>query len=280
MMLAALGKPEEAERFYLKAIGTGEGLVARFPAEPEYRSNLANARNNLGDLLRELGRFKEAADVGRAAVSTYEELAREYPEDPDHQYHMALALSSLGSILAEAGQIRAADEAITRSLEIQEKFLAKDPGNPRYRARAATSHNNLAMFLAITQGPPYPGADRAVGLAKRATDLDPQSGPFWSVLGLAHVRAGNWRDGLAALDRAEQLGTNYGTSAFLRAIAHWRLGEKDEARRHYGVAARWLATNPEQGKDAHLLRDEAAAMLGITPSVTREKAPPPRRAAK
>lgn len=51
---------------------------------------------------------------------------------------------------------------------------------------------------------------------------------------------------------------------FCLAMAHWRLGDEDEARRWYGIAVSWM--DAKAPKDEFLIRcrGEAAALLGVS----------------
>jgi tetratricopeptide (TPR) repeat protein len=261
-VLRKLGEVAEAEKFYRKAVGTLGTLAARFPAVPEHRSRLGAARFNLGRLLREVGRLADAERALCEAVETREKLADEFPEVPVYRASQAEALFGLGNTLTRAGKFGGADEAYTRALGLQEALLAGESANPAYRGALASTCNNLALLLAWEQGPPYPGADRAVDLAKRAVELDPQGGSRWRTLGWAHFRAGHWRECLSALERARQLSTWYGADDYFEAIARWHLGEKGEASRHYHAGIRWLEKQASPARQVLHLHDEAEALLG------------------
>lgn len=50
---------------------------------------------------------------------------------------------------------------------------------------------------------------------------------------------------------------------FVLAMAHWRLGDKDEARRRFDQAVRWMDKNQPTGRDLGRFRAEAARLLGV-----------------
>ena len=61
---------------------------------------------------------------------------------------------------------------------------------------------------------------------------------------MAHYRAGDWKAAIAALDKSMQLrkgGDSF--DWFFLAMAHWQLGNKDEARKWYDQAVEWMEKN-------------------------------------
>jgi tetratricopeptide (TPR) repeat protein len=89
---------------------------------------------------------------------------------------------------------------------------------------------------------------------------------------VALYRARDWKAAVAALDKARELsrGGDAGNWLFL-AMAHWKLGNHDEALKMYKQAAQWLEKNKEAlAKDkrglAEQLRDfrtEAEEVLDL-----------------
>jgi WD40 repeat protein len=136
----------------------------------------------------------------------------------------------------------------------------------------AHTQNQLALAWATHQDPKLRDPIRAVTSAKKAVELAPRIGVYWATLGLAHYRAGNWKDAVQALERSMELRWGGdGTVWFYLAMAHWQLGEKEQARKWYDEAVRWME-QPDlrrQADDIPRLRAEAAELLLI-------KEPPPK----
>src|SRR5262249_40785042 len=124
-------------------------------------------------------------------------------------------------------------------------------------------------------------AKKVVDLSvKQADDRDPPGrdrlGNYWNTLGVAHYRAGNLEEALAALPksldisdggecRAKGVDDRYVCEDWLfLAMATWKLDRKDEACTWYGLAADWMAENaPSKELEIHGFRSEAATMMGI-----------------
>ena len=82
-------------------------------------------------------------------------------------------------------------------------------------------------------------------------------------LALARYRAGDWQGAIAYLRKSMELrsgGDSY--DWFLLAMAHWQLGEKDEARRWYDKAVERVMRNAPARGELTCLRAEAAWLLG------------------
>jgi hypothetical protein len=69
---------------------------------------------------------------------------------------------------------------------------------------------------------------------------------------------------VAALEKALQLRSGGDSSDwFFLAMAHWQLGEREQARQRYGQAVQWMNKNNPYDVELCRLRAEAATLLGI-----------------
>ena len=69
---------------------------------------------------------------------------------------------------------------------------------------------------------------------------------------------------MAALEKAMELrkgGDSF--DWFFLAMAHWQLGDKEQARKHYDRAGQWMEKNRLQDKGLRRFHAEAAALLGL-----------------
>ena len=88
-----------------------------------------------------------------------------------------------------------------------------------------------------------------------------------STLGIACYRAGKWKLAVKALKKALKSSSSGDTETWLvLAMAHWRHGERNEARRVYEKALEWLEENEPEDKPTEealrALRVEARGLLG------------------
>src|SRR5439155_14572144 len=104
----------------------------------------------------------------------------------------------------------------------------------------------------------------AVEFARKAVDLASEDGKVWNTLGVAQLRAGNWKESINALQKSKDLhkgGDSF--NWFFLAMAHWHLGENDKARKCYNQGVQWMEKNQPENEELRRFRAEAAALLGI-----------------
>jgi Flp pilus assembly protein TadD len=101
-----------------------------------------------------------------------------------------------------------------------------------------------------------------VELVKKAVELNPREGSYWRTLGVAHYRAGDWKDALAALEKSMELhcgGDSF--DWFFLAMAQWQLGNKDKAREWYDKAVDWMEKNQPIHEELRRFRAEVEELM-------------------
>ena len=134
----------------------------------------------------------------------------------------------------------------------------------RLQKRRSLADNSLAWSLATDPNPRLRDPGRAVALAKKAVELWPHDGRFLNTLGVACYRTATarrpsprWRS------RWSSSGADTESfNTFFLAMAHWQLGEKEEARDWYDRAVAWMDKNDPQ-YELKRFRAEAEALLGL-----------------
>jgi tetratricopeptide (TPR) repeat protein len=223
------------------------------------------AMNSWRDRLLKAGRMPEAEEAYRQAVSRLDKLAAEFPNVPDYPQDLARSRFALVLLLASSGRPQEAEQAYRQAVDLFEKVAAKLPNTPDFRVELGTSLNNLAWPLATSADPSFRNTGWALDLAKKAVALRPRDTYAWNTLGVAHYCAGDWHAAIDALAKSEELapGRSFGFNAFFLAMAHWQLGEKDEARNWYDQAVQWMEKNKQQYDELKRFREEAAELLGV-----------------
>ncbi len=194
------------------------------------------AHNRLGADLGNLGRVDEAIPCFRKAIEC----------DPK----FVLAYYNLGIALCEKGRPDEAMVCLRKAIEI-----SPNDGGCR---------DNLAWILINCADLKHRNLAEGLELAQKTVELAPSVGDYWSTLGAAHYRAGNWKEANAALEKSMQL-RNGGDGfdwCFLAMIC-WQRGEKEKARQWFDKAVQWM--DEKKPKDIELghIRAETAELLKI-----------------
>jgi serine/threonine protein kinase/TPR repeat protein len=136
----------------------------------------------------------------------------------------------------------------------------------------ALSLNNLAWKLVAGRDSELWDSRSAIVLAKHAIEKSPGAGTYWNTLGIAQYRAGDGKAAVETLEKSMEL-RDGGDSFdwFFLAMAHWQLGDKDEARNWYDQAVEWMEKNQPNNVELGRFRAEAAELLDTaeSPSPTR-----------
>ncbi len=210
--------------------------VAAFRKAIEIDPKFAHAYNGLGYALRKEKKLAEAIAAYRKALEL----------DPSSFW----AHDGLGNALQDEGDVAGAIACFRKTVEL-------DPNSP-------WMHNRLAWMLATCPDAKLRDAKLAVSSAERAVALKPEVGTYWNTLGAAQYRAGQWQGAVAALEKSMELGKGGdGIDWFFLAMARWRLGNRDEARKHYDQAVQWMDKNQPENEELRRFRSEAAELLEL-----------------
>jgi serine/threonine protein kinase/Flp pilus assembly protein TadD len=265
------GDAAQDRRLLEEAVRCLRAALQARPRHAIYRIHLANQLTRLGRTLARLEEHAEAEKAFRQAAELREKLAEDFPKVPDHRRELAHDYNELGNLLNATGQDAEAEKAYRRTLAVRETLANDFPGEARDR-------RDLAWFLANCPNQQLRNPDRAVSLAKEAVELAPRGGDCWRTLGVAHYRAGDWKAAVAALKKATEIRSG-GDSAewFFLALAHWQLGEKQQARAWYDRAVRRMDEHQPRDEKLRRCRAEAAAVLEVADDPTQQGKYPPAR---
>ncbi len=196
----------------------------------------ANAYNNLGNVLRDQKKLPEAIVCYKKAIEL----------DPK----VAWFHHNLGDALRDKGDVAGAIAALQKAIEL-------DPKN-------AMAHNKVAWLLSTCVDAKLRNPAQAVALAKKAVELDPKNPFFPSTLAAAYYRSGEWKAAIAALEKSMELRKGGdSTEWFFLAMTHWRMGNKEEARKRYDQAVQWMDKNQPTDEELRRFRAEAAELLAV-----------------
>jgi tetratricopeptide (TPR) repeat protein len=121
----------------------------------------------------------------------------------------------------------------------------------------------------------------AVKLLDRAYVLNSDRKNEWNMgaLGIAHYRAGHWKDAIDWIGRAIEMSRDGGINyyAFIMAMAHWQAGDKDQAQTCYEKTVAWMTRRVAEGKPplqpAWCFYMEAAELMGLKAKLFDDEVP-------
>jgi serine/threonine protein kinase len=197
-MSQVLGRSEDSENAYRRAVALGLQLTADFPTRPEYRQELALSHNTLGVLLKSTGRLPEAESAYAEALAILKQLASEFPTMPEFRQALAGIHNNLGELLYVTARLKEAEAAYAEALAIRKQLAADFPGRLKLRRALAMSHNNLGWLFQNTKRlkEAETAFGNAVALQKQAVADLPDQPEFRLELAKYQLNLGNLlRDG-------------------------------------------------------------------------------------
>lgn len=212
------------------------------------RPNHIPTLRNRAIALGKQGKFEEALESATKAIEL------------NSKSNAAIAFGVRGSIYLKTGQFNEAladlDEALRMAIKV---------GNPSSLAHV---YNSLAWVLATCHDSSYRDASRAVELASQAVQLSPGNAMFLNTLGVSFYRDGDYSAAITHLAKSverDRKGEGLATNGLFLAMAHWRLGDHDEARQWYEKALKAMSDNNSTDAELIRFRAETEETLGIEP---------------
>jgi len=252
--------------------GDRDGAQKAYEESIRLAPELPNAYNNLGNLLLLVGKpkpaiaqFEQAIRIAPGYANAHLNLGQAHEADGDLEaaervYRKGLALGpgaeafgprfhmQLGTVLYRMGRAEEGAEHWRASLDAE--------------PMGGANHNAIAWWLATTPDEALRDPQRAVALAEEAVKLSPGEGTYHNTLGVARYRTGAFAKAIEALEASVRLRSGGDPYDWLfLAMAHARLGHRDEARREYDRAARWMAEKAPANPELAAMRAEADAVM-------------------
>jgi tetratricopeptide (TPR) repeat protein len=249
MVMVRQNRLPEALEFCSQALAIRAELAAAAPSVAVHRESLARSRHNLGVILAKSDHIEQAVVSYREGVRLRKKLVEDFPKNAVYRDQLATSCKSLGFRLLKS-------ESQTETIETFRLGLQAAPNDARMLNELAwilTTCNELALREPVG----------ALELARRATQLEPEGPDYWNTLGAASYRAGKSQAAVHALHKAMQLRGDGGKCIdwFFIALAHWQLGQQDEACRWHRQAIEWLDQNGPPNAELLRIRNEVDAML-------------------
>jgi tetratricopeptide (TPR) repeat protein len=141
-----LGRVTKAEDAFRRSVSLLEELHAEFPANDEYRRDLAASMNRIGIRLGESGRLKEAEQILDATLRHRKKLADLPHADPNRRHELAMTWNGLALVYHRAGRHADAEAAWREALALEESLVSERPGILRYQSELVSTKHNLASL--------------------------------------------------------------------------------------------------------------------------------------
>jgi serine/threonine protein kinase len=148
-----LGRSQDGENAYRRAVALGQQLAADFPTLPEYRQELALSHNSLGALLGSTDRLTEAESAFADALAILKQLADQFPDRPEFHRALAGVHNNVGGLLHATGRLTEAEAAHAEALAIRRRLVADFPKQPEFLRPLAMSHSNFGWIFQDTKRP-------------------------------------------------------------------------------------------------------------------------------
>jgi serine/threonine protein kinase len=248
-LLVARNDLEEARRLVEQAISIQRDALNVDPQNVLGQNLLTGHYLQLATILTALHRYDEAARTAEQLC----EFSGSSWENSWRAAHMVAACAAADARSAPAEEVIPIDYAgLARKLF--RHALSRSEGNADARVQ-------MSRYLAERAPEPLRDVKEAVRLAEQATRWAADRSSTWSALGICQYRAGNWAAASTALVKACAMQNGGGVDRFYLAMAHWRLGEKEQAFRCYDEGVAWSQKHSPDDKDLHALQLEAGNLL-------------------
>lgn len=141
-----IGELEPAHRHYASALSITETLAAEEPANLQWKQDLADSYERIGDFWRgrDLGETQKAYE---ACIRLREELASLDPTNTLWQRNLSLTYERWGDLHWQTPDPAKAHSAFHRAVEIAKRLAEQDPTNAQWQSDLAFGHAKIAAFL-------------------------------------------------------------------------------------------------------------------------------------
>jgi non-specific serine/threonine protein kinase/serine/threonine-protein kinase len=151
-VFTSTGDLQAALRGFDLAVAMQRRLVASYPANVEYRSNLAELYNEIGDTRGQDG-YANVGDIPgalasyRESVKVREGIYAESPKDVSARVGLANSLMNLGYLAATSGEVSGVDQ-VKRAIELFEVIVAENPNDDKRRYGLLSGYARFRQSLA------------------------------------------------------------------------------------------------------------------------------------
>ena len=259
----------EGQEIYRNLVNIYDQIFAKMSRDPSRSEPAAKAARRRA-VYRLMVRDPAADQNYRQAISLYQAIADRKPNFIWIRTALVDTLRDYADGLDTLGRPEDAENALHRALETAEALLVeKDAAQTCFRNEFVVQLDGVARSL-VWQPPKRPDDPaRAVILARRAVEWEPERAPFWTTLGLAQYRAGDLAAAKASLEKSMSLEDDHDPLNWLvLAMVHEHEGQLEVAQTRFDQARDWFEKNAgkvPQDREIDRIRAEAETVVMSTP---------------
>ncbi len=302
-------KTETAQETAVQAVNTLLFLSEHYPEDPRFPLGEVSVRLMLAEILRDRGELEYAAEIiVQASVSlSREDISPDLPQSRERYGELQLLYGQVQSAL---GDSQLAQDSLRESAKVLSELAEGDAGLPRHRDGTAWAFYHLSVELAEAQD--EDGARQAVeeairirnqlperanwldsfawlllhspseslrdpvhaeSLSATAVNIAARNPRFLRTRALAELRSEKIELASATLSKAEVLaGKDHPEHQFLSAIVAFRQSRPQDATELFLKAAAGMDAAAPANPRLKIIRDEAAAVTGVSVPVRQDGA--------
>ena len=114
-----MGRLGDAQHSYHEAVALRKPIVAKYPEDPDFCSELCSSYHNLAYAYFHLGQPNNAIALYQEEIHLCEDLQRKHPQVTAHRVNLGAAYNNLGMIFFEQKNIAKASEVLQRALDLR-----------------------------------------------------------------------------------------------------------------------------------------------------------------
>jgi tetratricopeptide (TPR) repeat protein/serine/threonine protein kinase len=249
-----------------KAIADCTKAIELVPKDVSAWNNRGAAYRRLHEYDKAVADFNKVIELDPKSPAAWNNRGSVYLEL--HQYDKAVAdYSKAIELDPKIAQVWGGRAAAYYKLHQYDKAVADYSKAIELGPENVAAHDNLVMLLAMCPDAKVRDPGRALQVARQGVARAPGNASLWRALGWALYRTGAWKDSIEAfrksmaLQKSPKMG--YSWQWFGLAVAHWQLGNKEEARKWHDQAVQWMEKHRPRNEHLRAIRAEAEATLKI-----------------
>jgi eukaryotic-like serine/threonine-protein kinase len=146
---AHLGKRQQADESYRKALAIREGLVAAEPHNVDFRRRLSISYTKMAEMLWVKAELAGSLEFHGKALEINKQLAAEVPDDTEIRFDLASSYMNFGHLLAASGRENEGLENTRRAVTLMEELSLANPSDPKIQRGLAVSYDRVAEIHEI-----------------------------------------------------------------------------------------------------------------------------------